>query len=163
MSVNDRIVESIYAAIRSEVAVPRIEGGWCLRTVRKVLEHALGWEDEELFKRFPNKIETKRPHPRPYFARDIQRSLRDADWGVPLAEAQPGDVLAYWKAAPNEYGDYVGHIGIVAYGGFVFENINPAYRAGWGAFSSGALSLTPLALWVDDKDVEAFRVPEGLA
>lgn len=147
--------------MRGEVPVPRVSGGWCMRTTRMVLEHALEWPDEELYKRFPAKIDTVTPS-RPFWARDVQKSFREASWGVPLTEAQPGDVLAYWRAARNEYGEYVGHIALMARDGLVFENIDPLYRQGYGAFASGALSLTPLSAWAAGKEVEAFRIPEGL-
>lgn len=162
MSPANRIVLSAHKAMRGELPVERRKGGWCLQTTRLVLEHALGWADGELYRRFPDQVEGATPAPRNYWARDIQRSLRAAGWGVPLAEAAPGDLLAYWKAAQNEYGDYVGHIAILLEHGWVFENINPVYRAGSGAFSNAALSLTPLAVWVAAKDVEAFRVPEEI-
>jgi len=147
--------------MRGELDVPRVTSGYCLRLVRIVLENALGWPDEELYRRFPNKIETNTPQPRPFWSRDVQRSLRDADWMVPLEERQPGDILAYWRAALNTHGDYVGHIGILLPGGFILENIDPAYRAGLGAFSSNALSLTPADRW-GLGEVEAFRVPDGV-
>ncbi len=161
MSANERIVESAYAAMRGEIPVPRTTSGYCLRLVRMVLENALGWDDEELYVRFPNKIETNTPQPRPFWARDVQRSFRDAGWGVPLAERQPGDLLFYWRAALNEHGDYVGHVGILLPGGFIFENIDAKYRYGTGAFNSSALSLTPSSTW-GLGEVEAFRVPEGV-
>jgi hypothetical protein len=162
VSANDKIVESVYAAMRGEIEVPRITSDYCLRAVRMVLEHALGWADEELYARFPNKIESNTLHPRPFWSRDIQRSLREAGWGVALTSRQPGDLLFYYRAAMNEQGDYVVHTGILLPGGFIFENINPKYRQGTGAFSSGALSLTPSSTW-GMGEVEAFRVPERLA
>ena len=147
--------------MRGELPVPRVSSGYCLRTTRMVLEHALGWADEELYRRFPNKIETLTPvATRSYWARDIQRSFREAGWGIPLSEVQPGDILAYWRAAKNEYGEYVGHIALLDPHRFIFENVNPVYREGTGAFSSGALSLTPLKAWGVGQDIEAFRVPE---
>jgi hypothetical protein len=160
MSTGERIVASAYAAMRGDLPVPRTTPGYCLRTVRIILEDALGWADEELYARFPDKVPSNRPHPRPYYSRDIQASLRKAGWGVPLSEIEPGALLFYWQAARNNYGDWVGHTGIYAGHGFVLENIDPKYREGFGAFSSGALSLTPLTAWVGVRDVEAFKVPE---
>ncbi len=148
--------------MRGEIPVPRTTSGYCLRLVRQVLENALGWADEELYERFPNKIETKTPHPRAFWARDIQRSLRDAGWGVALIDRQPGDLLFYWRAALNGYGDYVGHTGVLLPGGFILENINPIYRIGTGAFATGALSLTPSSTW-GLGEVEAFRPLDDLA
>lgn len=159
--MNERIVESIYAAMKGEIDVPRQNGGWCLRAVRKVLENALGWGDEELFDRFPKKIETLTPEPRAFWARDIQRSFREAGWTIPLSEAIPGDVVSYWQAARNEYGEYVGHIALVSPHGYVFENVNPEHREGIaGVFTDGALSLTPFQSWGTGEEIEAFRVPK---
>lgn len=167
MKHNASIVNAVHASMQGYISVPRQSGGWCLRTVRQVLEHALGWPNEHLYKVFPDQVESKRPQPRPFYARDIQRSFRDAGWGIPLAALEPGDILTYWDAAPNSWGDKVGHIAIAMPGhngrpAWVFENISPAYREGWGAFSSEALSLTPITPWLKGRSVEVFRVPDSL-
>lgn len=165
MDLSERIVHSVYKAMRGALPVPRQESGYCLRLVRIVLENALGWPDEELYRRFPNQVEGNTPKPRPWFARDIERSFRDEGWGVPLSEAQPGDIAAYYDAALNEYSEYVGHIAIVMPGDdgnlWIFENIAPEYREGRGAFASGALSLTLFDAWGIGKAIEIFRVPES--
>ncbi len=167
MRHNAAIVDAVHAAMQGYVDVPRVTSGYCLRLVRKVLEHALGWPDEHLYARFPSKIVTVTPSPRAFWARDLQRSFRDAGWGVSVDGLKPGDIVFYWRAARNAYGDYVGHVGVVMPGqgghpAWVFENINPTYREGYGAFSSDALSLTPLTAWMTGKDVEAFRVPDDV-
>lgn len=167
MGVSERIVTSVYAAMRGALPVPRRESGYCLRLVRIVLENALGWPDEELYRRFPDQVESNTPKPRAFWARDIERSFRDEGWSIPLTEAQPGDIAAYYDAAPNEWGDLVGHIAILMPGDdgnlWVFENIDQKYREGRGAFSSGALSLTPMVAWGIGREIEVFRVPENEA
>lgn len=159
--MNAAIVAAAYAAMRGGVDVPRLQGGWCLRTVRRILEHALDWPEEELFRRFPAQVESAKPKPRAYWARDVQASFRAAGFGVPATETLPGDVVAYWRAAQNDEGDYVGHIGVRLPGGFVLENIDAKYRLGTNALADGALSLTPFKAWSEGREVEAFRLQEG--
>lgn len=167
MKYNAAVVNAGWAAVQGFIDVPRQSGGWCLRATRKIIEHALGWPDEELYARFPSKIETITPSPRAFWARDIQRSFRDAGWGVSVDGLKPGDIVTYWRAGKNEYGDYLGHIAVVMPGydghpAFVLENIDKRYREGYGAFSSGALSLTPLTPWMQDKEIEVFRIPDSV-
>lgn len=150
--------------MRGEIDVPRVTPGFCLKLVRCVLESALGWREMELYERFPEKIETVTPvATRAFYARDIQRSFREARWGVPLDEMQPGDILTHWKSAWNG-DDWVGHILIIMPEGFLLENISSRYREGMGAFSSGALSLTPAGNYLASRldHAEVFRVPESI-
>lgn len=165
MNASEKIVEAALAGVRGEISLPRaLPGGWCLRMTRVVIEKAFGWQDGELYWRYPAKLSTKTPEPRNYWARDIQASFRAAGYGVSTFDAMPGDVICHWRAAKNQYGDYVGHVGIlVPFAGGemrLLENIHPTHRESFGAFANGALSLTPWERWKEGREVECFRLPE---
>ena len=157
-TVNERIVESGFAALRNEVSLP-LAPEYCLTLVRLVLEDALGLEPLGLYARWRTHI-TPRPAGDDYapWARDMERSLRAAGMEVPmprgggpgadvdryvvldLALLQPGDLLFRWDSP-----DPRGHVGILMPGGLVLENASVRNRP--DALARGSTVLSPLGTW----------------
>lgn len=106
------------------------EAGWCLAAVRLIVERAHGWRPGALYELFgTHRVEREGgPPPAAWWARDLERSLREQGHAVPIAKAEPGALLFNWRAAVNAHGVYVGHVGILTHGGLVLENIRPEWR-----------------------------------
>ena len=109
---------------------------FCLKVVREIVENGMGWKPGDFYRRYwTHKVEENKTN-EPW-ARDLERSLRNRGWAIPLAEARVGDlVFRYDVAKPY------GHVGVIYDGGLIFEN-TPTTRG----FGKGNLRLTPLAEW----------------
>lgn len=154
---NDEILASAVALLEGDVEAPE-EGGYCLQLVRLVIEDGFGWKPHEFYARYWDKKVRRGQGDSDLvpWARDLERSLRAADFGVLfppegeryvpsttiLKDGKPGDLLFRWDTALSEGGEYIGHVGILMSDGLVLENINPGYRP--YSFKNGATALTPV-------------------
>jgi hypothetical protein len=134
--------------------------GYCLAFARRVVEVARGWPDHGFYERYGKARVERAPGPAggPWWARDLERSLRDvAKLAVPTgAELEPGDLLFNWRAAVNRFGVYVGHVGVLTFGGLVAEQVAPAYRRHSLRREDSPILLTPLERYVT---TTAIRLP----
>lgn len=122
--------------------------GWCLAYARRVVELAYGWPAGHFYTLWGRERVDRAPGPPAgaWWARDMERSLRNLGYGVPAGQAlQPGDLLFYWRAALNQHGVYVGHVGVLTHGDLVAENVSPAYRPHSLRRPGSVLLLTPLS------------------
>ena len=120
--------------------------GLCLAFVRRIVEIGLELPPWGFYTRFGTERVEREPGPpaSAWWARDLERSMRNAGLAVPTGELEEdGDLLFNWRAAPNAHGVYVGHVGVLAdaSAGIVIENINPAYRR--HSLTRGTIALTP--------------------
>lgn len=142
--------------MRGEVKGVPTETGMCLAFVRVVVQHALGISYDDFYG-YSIRVNAK---PRPWWARDMERGLRDGQgWAldgerygpgnryISTAEAKPGDLLFRWDTAENRDGEFVGHVGICL-GALVMENIEPTYRRHSVQIPHHpTVSLTPMGEW----------------
>jgi len=137
------------------------EPGWCLAFVRRIVELGLEYPDGAFYARFGTERVERAPGPPggAWWARDLERSMRNAGLAVPLDDAgQDGDLLFNWKAAPSAHGVYIGHVGILldAKAGLVLENVDARYRR--FSLTRGAVALTPRERF---PVTTAIRIPES--
>lgn len=148
MKTNQKIVESAYQAMFGTLRVENSSGGWCLRVVRQVVQHALDINHAEFYRRYMIQ-KASGTHPDIPSARDVQVSLRALGYSIPESDIQPGDLFFSWKPMPD------GHVGIMLNSEYALENTSsrrPVAR-------NGFLGVSRL---VDLKEVypmEYFRLP----
>lgn len=122
------------------------EHGWCLAATRRIVELAHRWSDGAFYRRFGTE-RVERPAGVPataWWARDLERSLRNAGYAVPgIEDAEPGALLFNYQAAPFR-GVFIGHVGILTHGDLVLENINPEHRPRSLRRAGSTMVLTPL-------------------
>lgn len=148
------IARAAYGVLRGELAVPE-KSGLCLQLVRLVVESAYGMKPHGFYNWLTHPVERLPGDDHDPWARDMERSLREAGMASLLpdegryvsaerlaAGGNPGDLLFRWDTAKNRQGSHVGHVGILLGGGLVLENVNPAYRP--GSLVRGATALTPI-------------------
>ena len=118
---------------------------WCLAFVRRIVELALEYQDGAFYTRWGTERVERAPGPPggAWWARDLERSMRNLGLAVPLDRLEDGDLVFNWKAAPNAHGVYIGHVGIVydAKAQLIIENADPRYRR--FSLTRGAVALTP--------------------
>jgi len=160
MTPNERILASAHAIMRGALNAPA-SSGLCLALTRIIIENAFSWPSHYWYLHYvtdwvqPPGYDRSRGH----WARDAERSLRRLGMNVHVSERKPGDLVFNWRSAwSNEYGAFIGHVGVLVDGDMILENINPSFRAG-RAFSRGATSLTPFGAWERVTLVARF-VPE---
>ncbi len=122
------------------------EHGWCLAATRRVIETALGWADGSFYARYGKERVERAPGPPPaaWWARDLERSMRNLGLAVDLEAAQPGDLLFNWRSAVNRHGVWVGHVGVLTFGDLVLENVRHDYRPQSLRRRASTMVLTPL-------------------
>lgn len=135
------------------------EHGWCLALTRRVVETALGWADGSFYTRYGRERVERAPGPNAtaWWARDLERSMRNLGLAVDPAAAQAGDLVFNWRAAVDRHGVYVGHVGVLTHGDLVLENINPAHRPQSLRRRASTIVLTPRATF---PVTTAIRIPE---
>ena len=159
---NDRIVDSAYAALRGDIPNLPNEHGACLMFVRLVVEHAFSLASHEWYQHWrTHPVERKPGSTRAPWARDMERSLREQGMAVSTPRSGPdgdptryavlnenvlpGDLLFRWNVAANDFGDYIGHVGIFMPGRLVLESVTPAWRP--RALVRGATCLGDARSW----------------
>jgi hypothetical protein len=151
VNTNELIQGAVLAAMSGQWT-PEPEPGYCLKTVRQTVETALGWESGEFYARYRTHVVEENDTGVPW-ARDLQRSLRLAGYGVPYEGRQPGDLLFTHKLAPQ------GHTGVLLSRWHMLENTNSSR----GVFVSGANRVSYLPEFpVLPEHVEIFRLPSEL-
>lgn len=145
--MNDRIASAAWLAARGQLpGVPRTPG-LCLKFVRVVIEHALGWHSHDLYATHlvagttnrpgtdEERLEEAKADP---WAADMERSMKQLGFAIKAAYRQPGDVV-FNHAAAKPYG----HVGVLLDTNTVLELIDARYRPG-SILLPGSLALTPL-------------------
>ena len=137
---NLAIVLAATLALNGRVAEPT--PNYCLRLVREVVEHALGWEPYTFYAVFwTHRVEQNRTA-EPW-ARDLERSLRAAGYAVRVGQA--GDlVFNHQLAWPY------GHAGILITPNLVLDV--------WPHATGPPLRLVPIAEWAP---TTIIRLPGG--
>ena len=139
--MNTLIVVSAALAINGGVANPTPH--YCLRLVREVVEHALGWEPNEFYRVFwTHRVEentTGEP-----FARDLERSMRHA--GLQVATPRSGDLVFNHRIAWP-----YGHAGIMLSSMLVLDV--------WPNATGPPLRVTPVWEWAP---TTVIRLPASL-
>lgn len=159
LTVSQKIMTAAQAVISGRLRVER-EPGFCLKLTRQVIEAGLGFSDGGFYRRFMTvKAEPKHEG---WWARDAQKSLREAGYSVRLDELQPGDILCNHEVSKpyGHIGVYVGRVTLgtgrsaVTYDRAVLENTDSrrGFRLG------GAVAVTPLNQFAP---TEAFRIPDS--
>jgi hypothetical protein len=155
---NAAIVESGYKVLRGELGAPS-NSGLCLMLTRLIVENAFGLPSHGWYKWRTHVVERAPGDDNDPWARDMERSMREGDFGVLTppdgsryvtgaqlaAVAEPGDLLFRWDVARTRAGTFIGHVGVLMDGQMVLENINPASRP--GSFQLGSTALTPLSMF----------------
>lgn len=134
--------------------------GWCLAVARRTVETALGWPDGGFYQRFGRERVDRAPGPpaAAWWARDLERSMRNLGLAVDPEAAQPGDLVFNWRSAVNRHGVYVGHVGVLTYGELVLENVNPAWRPQALRRRASTNVLTPRQTF---EVTTTIRIPDG--
>ena len=131
--MNLKIVRAAWEVIQGSLPVER-RTGFCLRVVREIVEHAYGWKPGEFYDRYrTTKVEENHTH-EPW-ARDLERSMRNAGLAVPAPQA--GDLIFNYKL-----GWPYGHVAVMLSHTMVLEN--SSVRRG---FSRGNINLVTLKEW----------------
>lgn len=145
--VNKTIVRSAVDAANGKVLGLPQQPGWCLMTVRLIVEHAFSWPNGGFYDRYlVAGTSTRGGTPRERlqeamkdkWAADIEASMKKLGFAVPALLRQPGDLVFNYRAAAP-----IGHVGILLTRDIVLENIRPSYRPQSIILSHGSLALTP--------------------
>lgn len=147
MNSNESIIAAVLAVLNGKLAIFDAESGYCLRVVREVVEDAFGWESHEFYRRYWTETVEENTTETPW-ARDLQRSLRLSNYGVPADERQGGDLVFCWRM-----GRPIGHAGVLLAADFVLENTSTER----GLLVSGCNRLSRLDSWPYD-ELEFFRL-----
>jgi hypothetical protein len=167
MTPNEHILTSAYKVAHGTLREPtdskgRKVGGFCLAQARIIIEDAFGWPSHYWYEKYVTQWVQPDGYNRAlgHWARDAERSLRNLGMSVNPDEREPGDLMFNWKAAySQQWGAYIGHVGVLLHGDMVLENINPRFRVGKG-FMRDSTGVTPLRAWDNVTTVIRF-VPEG--
>lgn len=125
-SRGDRIAAAAWAALWGDFdTVDR--AGLCLRFVRRIVEHGLGWPGGELYRRYlvartQSDAASGRTDWTPWAA-DLEASLRNLGLGIPWAARREGDLVFSHRQAPP-----FGHVGILLERDTVAESIRAEMR-----------------------------------
>lgn len=146
------------AALAAGATDLHAEPGWCLAAARRTVETALGQADGRFYQLFGRERVEREPGPpaTSWWARDLERSMRNLGLAVPIDQVEPGDLLFNHRAAPNRHGVYVGHVGVLTYRWLVLENVDPRWRPQALKRGSSCLMLTPLRTF---PVTTAIRIP----
>lgn len=138
------------------------EHGWCLAAARRVIETALGWAPASFYQRYGTERVERAPGPpaTAWWARDLERSMRNLGLAIDPEAAQPGDLLFNWRTAVNRHGVYVGHVGVLTFGDLVLENVRPEHRPQSLRRRASTMLLTPRSSF---PVTTTIRIPEAQA
>jgi hypothetical protein len=123
------IVLAATLALNGRVAEPTPH--YCLRLVREIVEHALGWEPYTFYAVFWTHTVEENRTAEPW-ARDLERSMRAAGLSVPTPIA--GDLVFN-----HNLGKPYGHAGVMLTQNLVLDV--------WPDATGPPLRLTPVAEW----------------
>jgi hypothetical protein len=136
---NRAIVSSAWKAARGELDV-ETRAGYCLRTVRQIVQDALGINHQEFYDRYRITVTTaseNRGLNSTPWAADVERTMKIRNYHLPLVYLRQGDIVFNHDAAAP-----IGHVGIMLDDNTVLENIDIGYRANSVKLPSG-LVITP--------------------
>ena len=138
--MNEQIVASALRAIRGEIPVPK-SPGLCLALVRMIVENGCFGGRWALYERYlvtrTSQGGSSRSDWTPWAA-DLEASMKQLGFQVPLAKRMPGDLIFNHNAAKP-----YGHVAILVERNLVLENIRDEYRPR-SKHLGRHLSLTPL-------------------
>jgi len=154
MTNNEKVVQAAYDAMSGKINLPT-RSGFCLQHTRLIIERAHGLPSHGWYRWRTHTVERAPGDDNDPWARDMERSMRMNNFHVEIPRegsrylkedqvenGQPGDIVFRWNLYTTKAGTYVGHVGILMPGGFIYENINPNSRP--TAYKLGVNSLTPL-------------------
>jgi hypothetical protein len=154
MTNSERILSAAYAVANGKAREPVNQRGqkiadMCLQQVRFVIEDAFEWRPFQWYDEYVTEWVQPVGYDRAegHWARDAERSLRNLGMSVQFNERKPGDLVFNWETAySQQWGAYIGHVGVLMHGDLVLENINPRHRVG-RAFIRDSTALTPIHVW----------------
>lgn len=136
---NRAIVRSAWKAARGELHV-ETRAGYCLRTVRQIVQDALAIDHGEFYSRYRITVTTaapKRTLADTPWAADVERTMKIKGYHLPPAYLRQGDIVFNHTAAAP-----VGHVGIMLDDHTVLENVDIGSRDASIKLPSG-LVITP--------------------
>jgi hypothetical protein len=131
--MNLKIVKACWEVVQGSL-VTEGRGGFCLRFVRQVVEHAYGWKAGDFYRRFHTHTVEENTTTEPW-ARDLERSMRSN--GMAVKDPQAGDMIFDYKRAKP-----YGHVALMLSNSMVLE-LSPTRRG----FARGNINLVTLKEW----------------
>lgn len=136
---NRAIVSSAWQAAKGELIV-ETRAGYCLRTVRQIVQHALAINHHDFYGKYRTTVTTAAPQRtlnHTPWAADVERTMKLKGYHIPPSYVQQGDIVFNHNAAPP-----IGHVGIMLDDNTVLENVDIRSRKHSVMLPSG-LVITP--------------------